>query len=371
MSGRLVRLFLSVLLFSVPVLFQAQGTAGTASMENEDAHYICPMHPEVKSKIPGTCHKCGMTLTVDSHTHASAPTNPSHWGPEYFPNVPLTTQDGVTVHFYDDLLKGKIVAIDLIYTQCKANCPLETARLAQVQRLLGDRVGRDIYFYSISIDPKHDTPELLKAYSERFHVQPGWTFLTGKQEDIDLISRKLGLSSLADVEDADGHTPTLLIGNTDAGQWMKDSALDNPRFLSMTIGQFLDSWKRRTAAAEVVKSYSEAPPIVYDKPAYLFRTRCSACHTIGHGDAVGPDLMGVTTVRDRAWLARFIATPDQMMSEKDAIAMTLFEKYKPIRMPNLDLGADDVADLIAYLEKQATSQSKGNTGKEAAVNTKH
>jgi protein SCO1/2 len=74
------------------------------------------------------------------------------------PNVTLITQDGDAVRFYDDLIKGKIVAINLIYTTCKYSCPLETARLAQVQKLLGDRMGRDVFFYSITIDPEHDTP---------------------------------------------------------------------------------------------------------------------------------------------------------------------------------------------------------------------
>lgn len=94
----------------------------------------------------------------------------SRRGANYFPNVALTTQDGATVHFYDDLLKGKIVAINLIYTTCKYSCPLETARLAQVQRILGDRMGRDVFFYSITIDPEHDTPEVLKAYAAKFHA---------------------------------------------------------------------------------------------------------------------------------------------------------------------------------------------------------
>src|SRR5919199_1102994 len=94
----------------------------------------------------------------------------SRWGADYFPNVPLTTQDGKTVRLYDDLLKDKIVAIDLIYTHCKFSCPLETARLAQAQKLLGDRVGKDIFFYSISIDPKRDTPAALKAYAQKFHA---------------------------------------------------------------------------------------------------------------------------------------------------------------------------------------------------------
>ncbi len=90
------------------------------------------------------------------------------WGADYFPNVPLTTQDGTTVYLYDDLLKGKAVAINAIYTHCKDECPLETARMAQVQRLLGERVGKDIFFYSITIDPERDTPEVLKAYAEKF-----------------------------------------------------------------------------------------------------------------------------------------------------------------------------------------------------------
>src|SRR3989475_3374247 len=89
----------------------------------------------------------------------------NRWGADYFPNVPLTTQDGTAVRLYDDLLKGKAVAINVIYTSCKDECPLETARLAQLQRLLGERMGKDIFFYSITIDPKRDKPEVLKAYA--------------------------------------------------------------------------------------------------------------------------------------------------------------------------------------------------------------
>ena len=125
----------------------------------------------------------------------------SRWGANYFPNVPLTTQDGKTVHFYDDLIKGKIVAINLIYTTCKYACPLETARMRQVQQVLGDRMGKDVFFYSITIDPEHDTPAVLKDYAEKFHAGPGWLFLTGKQADIDLIQRKVGLYSTPDPDE--------------------------------------------------------------------------------------------------------------------------------------------------------------------------
>ena len=86
------------------------------------------------------------------------PAQAGRWGKDYVPNVPVVTQDGKTLNFYDDLIKDKIVVFSFIYTSCKDICPLATARLAEVQDKLGDRIGRDIFFYSISIDPEHDTP---------------------------------------------------------------------------------------------------------------------------------------------------------------------------------------------------------------------
>ncbi len=179
------------------------------------------------------------------------------------------------MRFYDDLLKGKIVAIDLIYTTCKYACPLETARLAQVQTLLGDRMGRDVFFYSITIDPDHDTPPVLKEYAEKFHAGPGWLFLTGKAADIELISRKLGIYSEPNPANKDGHTPSLVVGNEATGQWMRNSALDNPRFLARTIGDWMSSWK----TAKPGTSYAEATPLTIDPGQYAFTAHCAPCHT--------------------------------------------------------------------------------------------
>ena len=281
----------------------------------------------------------------------------ARWGADYFPNVELTTQDGTKVHFYDDLLKGKMVVIELIYTHCVDACPLETARLAQVQRLLGDRVGKEIFFYSISIDPERDTPVELKAYAEKYHAGPGWLFLTGKKEDIDLISKKVGLYSAPNPRNRDGHTPAVLLGNEATGQWMRNSATDNPRFLTILIGDWLNSWKNRKGEAQ--KSYSEAAPInISDKGQYIFATHCAACHTIGHGDKIGPDLLGVSNVRDRAWLTRFILRPDQMIAEGDPTALELFKKYKQVNMPNLRLVDAEIKALLDYMEAQSTALDK-------------
>jgi protein SCO1 len=291
---------------------------------------------------------------------SAAPSPTNRWGANYFPNVPLVTQDGTTVRFYDDLLKGKSVAVNVIYTRCKDECPLETARLVQLQGVLGERMGKDIFFYSISIDPEYDTPKVLKAYAEKYGVGPGWLFLTGKPEDIKLIAKKIGLSRGSDAANRDGHTASLMVGDVDAGQWMRNSAVDDPRFLASTIGTFL-GWRDLKQG----RSYTEARPLSVGQGEFLFGSRCSACHTIGQGDKIGPDLAGVTTRRDRNWLARYVQQPDRMLAEGDPIAKALFEKYQNARMPNVSLGSADVAAVLSYLESR-DGASKAQPRKESA-----
>jgi len=295
--------------------------------------------------IPARAHDAG-------HDTASTQAQPqrsfnNRWGAGYFPNVPLVTQDGRTVRFYDDLLKGKSVAVNVIYTRCKDECPLETARLVQLARTFGDRMGRDIFFYSISIDPEYDTPAVLKAYAEKYDVGPGWLFLTGKTEDIKLIAKKIGLSRGSDSANRDGHTASLMVGDVEAGQWMRHSAVDNPQFLSASIGTFL-GWRD----VKQGKSYTEARPLNVGQGEYLFGSRCSACHTIGQGEKIGPDLAGVTTRRDRGWLVRYVQQPDRLLAEGDPIATALFDKYKNARMPNVGLGGADVEAVLVFLESR-------------------
>jgi protein SCO1/2 len=354
MKRRNVKLaFLGVLIFSTPLFINSEIPAGVSFAQQQEVEYSCPMHPEVKSKTGGSCPKCGMTLRQVSKPDEA--TANSQWGENHFPNVELITQDGKRVHFYDDLIKGKVVALELIYTTCKYNCPLETARLVQLQKLLGDRMGKDIFFYSISIQPEHDTPEVLKEYAAKYHVGPGWLFLTGKEADIKLISRRLGLDSVPNANDPDGHTPSLLIGNEATGIWMKNSALDNLKFTALKIEQLMGYGAQ--VVDTVAANQTGALKLNIDKGQYLFATRCAACHTIGSGDKVGPDLLGVTNVRKRAWLSRIISEPDKLIDEKDPIATALFEKYKQIRMPPLRLPQADVNTLIEFIREKAGTQN--------------
>ncbi|HTG95224.1 MAG TPA: SCO family protein [Pyrinomonadaceae bacterium] len=158
----------------------------------------------------------------------------------YLRNYVLVTQDEKPVHLYEDLLKGKIVLINFFFTTCQGICPRMTANLAKVQGLLSDHVGREVLMISISVDPVTDTPQALKKYSERFKAQPGWYFLTGKKENVDLVRSKFGTY----VEDKQAHTSLLIIGNVATGEWMKANAMLNPTEIASAVIKLLDSKKK-------------------------------------------------------------------------------------------------------------------------------
>ena len=277
---------------------------------------------------------------------AQAAPKGSRWRANYFPNVPLVTHEGETVRFYDDLIKDKVVVINFIFTSCTDVCPAETARLRQVQHELAGRVGRDVFMYSISIDPATDTPEVLKRYAEKFEIGPGWLFLTGQSEDVALLQKKLGLF-IADLPDPEDHNINLIVGNEATGRWMKRSPYDDPRMLAEVIGSWLHNWK---FSGKAERNYKEAPAFPkLSRGEYLFRTRCRSCHEMGAEGPLGPDLLGVTERRDPQWLARWLREPDKMLAEKDPIALELFARYRELPMPNLGLNDSDAAALIEYM----------------------
>lgn len=135
----------------------------------------------------------------------------------YFTDVELVNQDGEPMRFYTDLLKDKLVVIDTIYTTCAGICPVMSKTFARLQEHLGDRLGRDAYLLSISVDPENDTPQRLKDFAANFGARPGWYFLTGTRENVHFVLGKLG----QDVEDKEDHNAVMLVGNEPAGLWKK------------------------------------------------------------------------------------------------------------------------------------------------------
>ncbi|MFQ5932452.1 MAG: SCO family protein [Nitrospiraceae bacterium] len=155
-----------------------------------------------------------------------------------FPNILLRTQDNKPVRFYDDLVKDETVIIDFMYTTCDDDCPLKTANLMKVHKLLGTRVGHDILMLSISLDSRRDTPKMLRRYAERYGgLKPGWLYLTGDYDEIDVLRRKLGVYDLDPIIDADkaSHAGIVTFGNDRTNRWAALPALMDSREMARTI----------------------------------------------------------------------------------------------------------------------------------------
>jgi protein SCO1/2 len=131
------------------------------------------------------------------------------------------------VRFYTDLVKGKVVVVNFIFTTCTTICPPLGATFARVQRELGERAGRDVRLISVSVDPATDTPERLKGWGAKFKAGPGWTLVTGAKPQVDALLSALGAATASPQD----HSPTVLVGNDAAGQWTRAYGLARPAVL--------------------------------------------------------------------------------------------------------------------------------------------
>jgi protein SCO1 len=251
---------------------KATRKAAPSAKKRAAAHYVCPMHPEVTSARPGKCPKCGMNLraaaaraegkaAADPQQREAPAAAPSPGGSTgalseapKIPDVPVVDQDGKELKFYTDLVKGKTVAINFIFTTCTTVCPPLTATFRRVQQTLAERAGTDIHLISISVDPATDTPPRLKDFSAKFKAGPGWTFVTGGVPEINSLLRALG----AGVGDKNDHTPTVIVGNERAGHWTRAYGLSPAASLVKVIDE---------AAAKGAASAQAAAPAPAAAPA--------------------------------------------------------------------------------------------------------
>jgi protein SCO1 len=240
----------------------------------QQREYLCPMHATVVSKRPGKCPKCGMALRASKVDPKSA-SDSSGANPRgerasgaangalslRIPDTQVYDQNGQRLRFYSDLIKGKTVAINFVFTSCATICPPLTATFRRVQQELGDRVGRDVQLISVSVDPTTDVPERLKSFASKFNAGPGWTFVTGNKPEIDLLLRALG----AYVGDKNDHTPMILIGNDKAGYWTRAYGLSKAK----EIAQIVNEAALKSASALDNRNKAGAPTDSDDQAAQV------------------------------------------------------------------------------------------------------
>ena len=169
-----------------------------------------------------------------------APPDP---GPEVmrkrcFPNLPLVTHEGKHVRFYDDMIRGRIVLINLMYADCKSLCPLITSNLLAAQRILTQRVKQDIYFCSLTIRPREDTPEKLAEYAKMHGIGKNWTFLTGKPDDLEQLRDRLGYvdpNPDKDRKNKGAHSGMVRYGNEPLSQWSSVQGSADPAWIAEEV----------------------------------------------------------------------------------------------------------------------------------------
>ncbi|MEN0076624.1 MAG: SCO family protein [Paracraurococcus sp.] len=164
---------------------------------------------------------------------------PSSRGAGYFTDAVVTTHRNEKVRFYTDLIQGKRVLINFVFVGCTDVCDSVTQNLVLIQDLLGERLGRDVFMYSITLQPDFDTPEVLDAYAERFGIRPGWSFLTGNPPEIDILRRRLGFADIDPKLDLDifQHAAMLRIGDEGLDRWTMAAALMRPEALIKAINR--------------------------------------------------------------------------------------------------------------------------------------
>jgi len=189
----------------------------------------------VAVSLNSTAQEIRQTDKDPHRAHQSQPKQETSPAQQYFTDVVLINQNGQQMRLYSDLLKGRIVVINAFFTSCKDTCPIMAHSLAVLQESLGERLGKDVYLISISVDPETDTPPKLLEYAVRFKARPGWFFLTGNKENVNQALKKLGQY----VEVREDHLNIIIMGNEPTGLWKKAMGLAKPEELIKILDSLL------------------------------------------------------------------------------------------------------------------------------------
>jgi len=154
-------------------------------------------------------------------------------------DLDVLDQDGKRLKFKSNAIGDKIVAITFTYTNCTTICPVLDSIFSKMQSLIGQQLGKDIGLITISIDPLNDSPARLKQHAAKLKAKPGWTFLTGKKQDIDKVL--YGLDAYA--PDIYNHPPMVFVGDGRTNVWKRLYGFPSGEKIMTVIREFENARK--------------------------------------------------------------------------------------------------------------------------------
>lgn len=191
------------------------GLSPAADLSRAIQDVVGPKAPKKAVSADDVAKKVIDSRPVADHTPKTRKENSQ--AKNYFTDVELLDQNGKPHRLYTDLMRGRVLVIDSFFSSCTGVCPVMNRQLTEVYKAFEDRMGKDLFLLSISVDPTVDTPERLKEYAQGLNVGPGWYFLTGSKENVETALRKFGMY----VENREDHSNLFMIGNDAQGLWKK------------------------------------------------------------------------------------------------------------------------------------------------------
>jgi protein SCO1/2 len=193
---------------------------------------------------PADPHAACKAAAAAAHAEAARPERATPTAAVTLEDLALVDQDGAARRFRSEVVGDRLVVMDFVFTTCTTICPVLSSKMARLQEVLGDRLGRDVFLVSVSVDPVRDTPAKLLAYSRRWKARPGWTFLTGAKPDVDAVLKGVG----AYTADFASHPPMFLVGDGKAGTWTRLNGFPDVGRILEQVDALATARAERTAA---------------------------------------------------------------------------------------------------------------------------
>lgn len=168
----------------------------------------------------------GVSAATNTSAFKACPRNITGPTAHRFPQVVVTNQNKQKAWFYEELIHDKLVLVNFTSVKGEKHYPI-VSNMVKVQNMIGDRLGKDVFMYTITTDPYHDSPESLKELADAHGAK--WQFLTGEPEEIRDILNGFGIRGTIN--------GLAWVGNERTGRWMTKASRQHPLYIAEAVAR--------------------------------------------------------------------------------------------------------------------------------------